>query len=244
MIALEFFSINPQENLPIFKEIPKRYQVHYWQLNHEIISPQIVEECEKILSPREKERARAFYFEKDRNSYILANSYLRKILSQYTHIPPAEIHFSHGQYGKPGLKDSPLQFNTSHSHHLIIYGITIEDEIGVDVEYMKPLRDSLLEIVNHQFTAKEQRQFRNSDPQQQQLYFFQTWTKKEAYLKALGTGLYGNLHSIESEMTEVRENLKYGKIGDNDAPLSCFYVEFTPCINYASSVVLKPTTSF
>jgi 4'-phosphopantetheinyl transferase len=110
---------------------------------------------------------------------------------------PEYIEFRHAARGKPALKEtgSPgieaakLKFNLSHSHELALYAITQSREVGIDIEHMRPMPDAA-QIVERFFSLQERRTFHALPPEQQNEAFFTCWTRKEAFIKAKGEGLY------------------------------------------------------
>ena len=83
---------------------------------------------------------------------------------------------------------SRLQFNASDSHDIAVYALTLNKNIGVDVEM---LRDGIMaeELVARFFAAEESAMLQALPEQARQRAFFNGWTRKEAYLKAIGKGL-------------------------------------------------------
>ncbi len=180
----------------------------------EQIQKQIQKQIQRLratLSPDELAKADRFYDPLDGQRYIMARGTLRSILSQYLHLDPSEIKFTYTPQGKPVLDRAFLtgdqqvnlssstnlsasldiqlpniQFNLSHSQDLAIYGVMLDRPLGIDVEYLRPLKDTL-SLAKRWFTPKEYTEICQSpDPTKT---FFQFWTAKEAYLKATGAGL-------------------------------------------------------
>ncbi|MEM7534514.1 MAG: 4'-phosphopantetheinyl transferase superfamily protein [Chloroflexota bacterium] len=141
-----------------------------------------------LLAEDEKERAGRFYFEKDRRCYVTARGILRTLLGHYLQRAPAHIHFDYTDHGKPFVADSPIEFNISHSANMILAAFTHDRIIGVDVEYMRPTVECD-DIVSHFFSAKEIATYRALPDGIRRLAFFECWTRKEACLKAWGSGL-------------------------------------------------------
>src|SRR5207248_11802779 len=96
-------------------------------------------------STDEFERARRFYFDRDRRRYVVGRGILRMLLGRYLHCAPQEIDFAYGAYGKPSLAKPAagpvLHFNVAHSEGLALYAFTYAGEVGVDVEQMRDLPD-------------------------------------------------------------------------------------------------------
>ena len=144
---------------------------------------------EQTLGSNERERANRFRFPHLRRNYVIRQGILRNLLGRYTGTDAAAINFSLGPAGKPALTANPkLQFNMSQSQHLALYGFTLEHEIGVDIEFERPLDD--LEVVARYYFAEEEITSLFSLPPDQHITaFIKCWSRKEAFIKAVGQGL-------------------------------------------------------
>lgn len=168
----------------------KPKEVHVWTAW--LKSNSLAEQFRSILSKDENARADRFYFQRDRDHFILARGFLRIILSHYLDLLPSQVHFSYGVYGKPFLRqdcnNQNLHFNVSHSGDLAMFAFVRGLEIGVDVEQMRqaPVED---EVAERFFSESEVRAFRSVPQRERQIAFFNCWTRKEAYIKAKGAGL-------------------------------------------------------
>lgn len=144
------------------------------------------------LSPEELTRAEHFYLVRDRERFIVGRGVLRAILGAYLSVPPRQLLFEYGYYGKPALRRPPgaetLQFNVSHSAGLGMYAVTRRRAVGIDLERIRPILQ-LEQLAARWFTGEEERQLRALPPEQQRQGFFRCWTSKEAYVKARGEGL-------------------------------------------------------
>jgi 4'-phosphopantetheinyl transferase len=144
------------------------------------------------LSPDEQRRAHRFHFERDRWRFIAGRWTLRTILGRYLECDPARIQFSYGAHGKPELApthgDSGLRFNCSHSEEIALYAVTRGRAVGIDVEAVRPISDADT-IAEHFFSPGERATLRALPSRERQEAFLHCWTRKEAYLKAVGCGL-------------------------------------------------------
>lgn len=142
-----------------------------------------------MLSEEEKERGDRLLNPEHRLRFLLSHGVLRSILSDYLNQLPATISFTKGEHGKPYIAFSGLHFNMSHSLDRVLIAVSWNKEIGVDVENVG--RDhSFDQLVARFFAKKEQDQyFSYSSPEERRLAFYRGWTRKEAYLKAIGAGL-------------------------------------------------------
>ena len=166
-------------------------EVHVWRASLEQ-PPRCLERLLATLAPDEKERAARFHFDRDRNRFIAARGTLRSILGGYLHREPGEIQFCYSEHGKPALKreieGGRLRFNLSHSHELALFAVTESRDLGVDLEWIRP-NVSEERIAERFFSADEVRVLRALPAELQGEGFFNCWTRKEAYIKALGDGL-------------------------------------------------------
>ena len=158
----------------------------------------------RLLSNEERARAERFRFSRGRTEFIVARAGLRSILSRYLDVGPARMQFRYAALGKPCLAflegQLPLQFNVSHSHGLAVYAVTTACEVGVDVE---KIRASVAteRIAQRYFSARELADFLRVQPEQRVRAFFNCWTRKEAYLKARGSGLAAPLDQFDVTLT-------------------------------------------
>ena len=154
--------------------------------------PPVVEGFASVLVQRERNHAAKYAFDHLRLRYILATGALRILLGRYLHLPPERVQFRYGAKGKPSLADSSHQFNMSHSGELALFGFTLDCELGVDIERMRPV-DDMFGIAKGAFCPEETAELHALPPHLRQKGFFSLWTRKEAYIKAIGMGLYAPL---------------------------------------------------
>ena len=171
-------------------------EVHVWRASLEIPALQH-QQLRKCLTDDEISRANRFVFEKDRNYYIAARGQLRHVLGLYQHQKPEIFQFEYTSHGKPSLVgDDDLNFNLSHSGKLVLYAITRRRELGIDIEWMRP-DFSGIEIAEHYFSKNEVAVFQRLPQDLRPDAFFTCWTRKEAYIKAIGEGLSCPLHTFD-----------------------------------------------
>jgi len=175
------------------------HEVDLWRVGLNLEKAQL-QRLTSTLSPDEQERAARFYFPKDREQFIAARGTLRGILSRYLKMAPTDLRFCYGPQGKPGLIPEQggncLQFNLSQSQGLALIAVARDRRIGVDLEAIDP-GYSWQDITWQFFTPKEQAMLRRLPAPKQGPAFFQLWTRKEALLKAIGTGLSIPLNQVE-----------------------------------------------
>jgi 4'-phosphopantetheinyl transferase len=154
------------------------------------------------LSSDEIIRAKRFYFEQDRRRFIAGRGILRTILSRYLGIEPQAVTFAYESRGKPLLiqdTNSKISFNLSHSQDLAICGVSLDHNLGVDLEFIRAI-DNVESLAERFFTSREYDNIKSLPPNQQQKIFFRYWTCKEAFLKATGVGI-GELEAIEISLS-------------------------------------------
>ncbi|MEH2279808.1 MAG: 4'-phosphopantetheinyl transferase HetI [Nostoc sp.] len=177
-------------------------EIHVWRI--ELQQPETqLQYLITTLSSDEIARAERFYFPKHRQHFIAGRGILRTILGRYLGIEPSQVQFNYQQRGKPVLADkfadSGLAFNLSHSQELGLCAVNCTHQIGVDLEYIRPMSD-IEALAKRFFLPREYEMLRSLSPNQQQEVFFRYWTCKEAYLKATGDGL-SQLEQIEVSLT-------------------------------------------
>lgn len=149
-------------------------------------------EAEHLLSPEERQRAQAFRFPKDRDLYVAAHIFLRRVLSQYAPIAAEHWQFDHNVYGKPAIANAGydwLQFNLSHTQGLAACAVARGRAVGIDVEQINRSCD-LPGLCQYVLTPIEATDVLSAhSPNEQTERFFTYWTLKEAYIKARGMGL-------------------------------------------------------
>jgi 4'-phosphopantetheinyl transferase len=166
-------------------------EVHVWRAS---LRPpaHALARLEAHLSPDERARAARFRFPEHRTAFVAGRGAQREILSRYAGLPPHALAYRETQHGKQSL-DGPaaalgIRYNVSNSGDLALYAVTLGREIGVDLERIKPMPDGL-DIAKRFFSAPENEIFAALDESVRDLAFFNCWTRKEAYIKAVGEGL-------------------------------------------------------
>jgi len=163
--------------------------------------PASLEALGTTLTVEERARADRFRFAEDRARSIVGRGSLRVVLGACTGTPPAAVEIVEGEHGKPmlgGRAGETLDFNVSHSGDWVMIGIAAGARIGVDVEQIRPLSD--MDALMERFFARgEARAIRDLPADLRIGAFFDCWTRKEAYIKAIGTGLQTPLARFEVE---------------------------------------------
>ena len=177
-----------------------------------------------MLSDDEWARARRFAFERDRRRFLAAHAALRQVLSQHTDLPGASLSFVHGRFGKPTLEGPAggVRFNLTHSGPIALIAFHPNAEVGVDVEQLRPMPDAATLAEAH-FTASECAALAALAGEARDHAFLQGWTRKEACLKAIGTGLGVDTRSFEVGIgCEARDVAMPASLGGQQIALSSF----------------------
>ena len=163
-------------------------EVHIWRASLDLSKP-LPENLLGTLSADELSRASRFRFEKDQRRFIGARGILRQILGAYLQKPPHSLQFLYGTNGKPVLANNDtFQFNLSHSENMVLYAITHNRNIGIDLERIR--EDVAIEQISSRFFSEaEIVSMQQLTESKRNELFFQYWTRKEALIKATGVGL-------------------------------------------------------
>jgi len=198
-------------------------QVHVWYcLPPAIQAKKKLAKYETVLSSQEIKRYQQFQFEKDKHSYLVSHALLRYALSQYAEVAPKQWQFDSGQHGKPHLlatgELSTICFNLSHTDGLAACVISKRRACGIDVEH-RLRKNNLMAVARRMFAEEELLSLERKHIEQQHVeqQFYALWTLREAYVKALGTGLAGSAKEF------------YFKIDNKDLSVQLFHKKRQTC---------------
>jgi 4'-phosphopantetheinyl transferase len=164
------------------------YEVLAVRLN---VAPEVVCELMALLSASEQERACRFAFDRDRVRFIVARARLRQLLGMRLRMPPASVEITYGVHGKPAVArcppDADLHFNVSHCNDVAVYAFANGRQVGVDVEAIRVFPDAD-DVAARFFSCRDYEAYRKLDPRDRLAAFFNCWTRREAFIKAIGGG--------------------------------------------------------
>jgi malonyl CoA-acyl carrier protein transacylase len=167
-------------------------EIHLWLADYAAIDDERLHAAyRELLDPAEREQEPRFYFARDRRRYLVTRALVRTVLSRYADVDPAAWVFTPNAYGRPEIANAGvagLSFNISHTHSMIVLGVTRDRALGVDVENARA-REVSLDIARHYFAPDEVAALATVPEHGQQERFFEYWTFKESYIKARGMGL-------------------------------------------------------
>ena len=159
----------------------------------------------EMLNVEEQQRAKRYKSQALQDTFVTARGTLRLILHRYLHIEAAHIQFASGTHGKPFISEPvtapPLTFNLSHSAELALLAIAVNRQIGIDIEHHRRTTN-YPSMINRICSPQEQLFLKGLPPEEQQKTFLTCWTRKEAYVKALGQGITFSLKTVTVSLDE------------------------------------------
>ncbi|WP_299102867.1 4'-phosphopantetheinyl transferase superfamily protein [uncultured Winogradskyella sp.] len=212
--------------------------VHIWSFDFNI-EDEAVKKYFHLLSQDEQARANKFKFDKDRRCYVVSKGVLRTLSGKYLNRNAQDIMFSYGEFGKPKFEqNTDLNFNVSHSGDLATIGFVTNHTIGIDIEKIKNDFDTF-EIASNFFSKKEIADLQLISKPEQYIAFYRCWTRKEALIKAIGSGLSFPLdsfsvtldHDFIAEMQETH--------WDKSEKKEWNFHTFKPRAEYIAAVIVK-----
>jgi 4'-phosphopantetheinyl transferase len=223
--------------VPLPGEAFSRGALHLWASNLDHPGHRI-EAAERLLSPDERDKANRFCIDRDRRRYMISRATLRILLGSYLERPPHALCFVYGEQGKPALADQAeaCAFNLSHASELAVFAIHDGGPIGIDIEHVRDFPDA--EMIAQRFFAPAETQTIQSLPEvAKREAFFACWTRKEAYIKALGGGLSLPLDAFAvSCAPHLPARIEWA--ADDPAVGTRWFVEsFRPAENYIAALV-------
>jgi 4'-phosphopantetheinyl transferase len=164
--------------------------IHIWELDldHFIFTD--------VLSEDERARAAKFRFDHDRKRFTSGRTALRLLTAGYLKTNPEKVQFTYGPAGKPAIAKSPLSFNLAHSGPHALLAFTLGQQLGVDLEQIRQIDDMPM-VAQYSFAPGEFRRWQALPADQKTRAFYRCWTRKEAYLKAIGEGIAQRLKKFE-----------------------------------------------
>jgi 4'-phosphopantetheinyl transferase len=225
----------PEWQLPLQDFVLPDDAVHLWRA--ELDQPwQETPALFRLLSVEEQARAARFRREVDRQRFVVGRSRLRQILGRYLDLAPECLQFGYGNHGKPFLATAPqLQFNVSHAQGLALYAVRQTHPIGADLEQVERTLRDLEQLSERFFSAREHAELLALPTHQRVTAFFRGWTAKEAYLKAIGTGL-SQLEQVEVSLS-ANTPAQLIRVAATNLALEWSLYTLEPAPNYVAAIV-------
>ena len=195
--------------------------IHVWHLP---LAGDVFDDDASVLTELDIARGKNFVFERDRNRFLRGRYCVRSLLGAYLLMNPQDVPITVGAHGKPLVPAScRMAFNLSHSGDAGVFAIgrvagnaenedCLSNAIGIDIELMRRPSD-IRPLAASVFSAAEQREFAALADDALSLPFFTCWTRKEAYLKAIGTGLMSEPRSITAGLQPTRQRFAFAATG-------------------------------
>jgi 4'-phosphopantetheinyl transferase len=206
------------------------------------VPPRALHRYSLDLSEDERQRAGRYAFEREWRRFVVARGRLRQLLGERLGARPQDIAFTYGKHGKPALarpySHSGLSFNLAHSGDLAVYAFAQAQELGVDVEAMRPLADAD-GIASRFFSATEKQAYQTLASCHRRTGFFNCWTRKEAFVKALGDGLSHALEDFDVSLAPG-EPARILRVADTPGDACGWRLEsFVPAPGFVGALVTE-----
>lgn len=218
-------------------------QVHVWAVNLDQTSHER-DAFWQTFTEEEQNRAERFYFEHDKFHFIVARGVLRQLLASYLDILPGDVTFAYGHNGKPELARGHhsngriLQFNLSHTRGMGLIGVSWNRMLGVDIERVRPLEDGP-NIAKRFFSKWEVEQFFALPEALYPQAFFNCWTRKEAFIKAIGDGLTYPLANFDVTLQPGQEVKLIRVEGSRKKAEKWRLISLEPADGYVGAVIAE-----
>jgi 4'-phosphopantetheinyl transferase len=212
--------------------------IHVWRAS---LDPPLrhAERLMRALSDAEHIRAGQFCFERERKRFITGRGLLRIILGRYLATSPDHLQLRQSAAGKPALAAcharQGIEFSVSHSRGLVLYAVTCNARVGIDMEYVRTIPNTG-HIAERIFSLRENAVFRALPLEQRRAAFFWGWTRKEAYLKACGEGLSRPLNQIDVSLAPFEPARPLSIQGAPQAPSGWSLRELAPAPGYVAAL--------
>lgn len=168
-----------------------RHTIAIWSINLDV-DETCIEVFTELMTPREHARAARLKVPRRRRRWIASRIALRLFTARSLNISIHELHYRYGSLGKPGLDPNhhvqPICFNNTDSGDLGLIALTVDREVGVDLERL-PRRTRSERITRRRFAAQEFEPILGTEEPERNRRFLQCWTRKEAWGKAIGVGI-------------------------------------------------------
>jgi 4'-phosphopantetheinyl transferase len=194
-----------------------RDEIPVWWLATEPLQPAEWLRWLDLLDDDERGRAGRFWLERDRRDFVAAHALLRRMLTRHLDLPSKDWRFATGPFGKPvvapQIKLGDVDFSLAHTNGLVAAAMSMGGKIGLDTEEIDPAKADLANAETY-FAPAEVELLLSVPSAERSHCFFQLWTLKEAFLKAIGTGLGTPLGSFAFSFDPIRISFASGAAFD------------------------------
>jgi 4'-phosphopantetheinyl transferase len=214
-------------------------EVHVWAASLDVSNTRLAR-LGALLSEDEHNRAARFRQAVHMQRYVTARGFLRTLLGRYLGADPRDMRFQYDEHGKPALAGptAGVGFNVSHSRDLALLAVSRGHvQLGVDVEVIAPF-DSMSDVASRFFSLVERQQLDRAPRSAYEAHFYRCWTRKEAYLKAIGTGLLTPLDSFDVTILDDAHATLLRDARDAGAPSRWSLVHLAPASGYVGALAV------
>lgn len=217
-------------------------QVHVW-LASLARSEAELNRLRQTLSQSERDRCTRLARSTDHDWFTAAHGILRDILSRYLGTKPACLTFSSGTHGKPALAreggaTADLRFNLSHSNGYALYAVTLNREVGIDLEYLLRPVDGVA-LARRFFSRQECDALALLPGESKTRRFFEYWTCREAFVKARGTGLRFPLNELQVILPTHGAGATVQHPSTDLEASRCFLYPFAPLQDFVGALAIE-----
>jgi 4'-phosphopantetheinyl transferase len=217
---------------------PGRAEVHVWHGTLDHPAP-VTEDLSQLLCDDERARADRFLSARVRARYIAGRAQLRRLLGAYLGCPAPSVRLRYGTHGKPELAGPGPCFNLSHADRHLLIAVSEAAPIGVDLE----LDDRAVAhdgIARRFFSSAEAATLRALAPELQARAFLAGWTRKEAFVKALGDGLSRGLDAFDVSLAPGEPPALLRTAWSSSEPARWSVIDLTdPSAGYVAAVAVR-----
>lgn len=216
-------------------------EVHLWRLP---LKPpeETLRRLHGLLSDDELARADRYKLERVRRRFVAGRGQLRQVLARYLNARPEEIQFRYEPLGKPFLAapwdQSALQFNLSDSHEMALCSVTSQHPLGADVERVRDVVN-FDDLARRFFAESEIGLIDRLERREKLIGFFNCWTRKEAYLKAVGSGLTFPLNKLEVSVTPGEPARLLTLNGSRQEAAGWHMADLSPIPGYVAALAMQ-----
>ena len=194
-------------------------EIHVWRIN--LLCPLAeIARLQNVLSAAEKKQSARYHFAHDQRRFIVRRAVLRQLLAAQLGLHPEEIKIDSANFQKPKIaatqNSDGLRFSSSHSADWALIALAQNRDVGVDVEQHRPLPDAG-DLVRNSFSDFEIAEFERLPEPARTEGFFNCWTRKEAFVKAIGLGLAYSLKKFSVTLAPGRPAALVDVAGDSVA---------------------------
>lgn len=227
----------PFTNHPLTPRDLRADEVEIWCVDLDPPS-EITTRLSASLSSDERQRASRFVFERDRRRFSVGRGVLRALCGAYIGAPADAIRFRYAARGKPELAGGEIQFNVSHSEDLALMAFSRIGRLGVDVERLRHVPE-VEHIAKSHFSPSEREVFAAVPARLKQEVFFNCWTRKEAFIKALGDGFYFSLENFDVTLAPGEPPRLLSILGNREHAAEWSLYPLQPASDYVGALAIK-----